>query len=52
MSSRRGAGRVFFASDHPLLDAARCLAEARKLGLYDDVLRGYLGDNLAAALSW
>lgn len=52
MSSRRGAGRVLFASDYPLLDPARCLAEARKLGLADDVLAGYLGGNLAAALSW
>jgi predicted TIM-barrel fold metal-dependent hydrolase len=52
MASRRGTGKVCFASDHPLLEMGRCLTEARKLGLDDDVLRGYLGDNLAAALRW
>lgn len=52
MSSSRGAGRVLWASDYPVLTPQRCLTEARALGLPADVLDGYLGDNLAKALGW
>ncbi len=47
MSSRRGATKCMFGSDWPMLEPSRCIAEARALGLRDEVLDGYLGDNLA-----
>ena len=52
MGSSRGRDRVFFASDYPMIDPARCIAEARKLPLTDEALAGYLGDNLARVLGW
>lgn len=48
MSSSRGATKCMFGSDWPMLEPSRCIAEARKLGLRDEVLDGYLGGNLAA----
>ena len=52
MGSSRGHDRVIFASDYPMLDPARCLGEARKLPLSDEVLAGYLGGNLSRVLGW
>lgn len=47
----RGADKVLFATDHPLLDIARATRDARALDLDDDVLRAVLHDN-AARLFW
>jgi predicted TIM-barrel fold metal-dependent hydrolase len=52
MQTSRGAKKVMFASDFPMLDPARCLAEARKLPLSEETLAAYLGGNLAKALNW
>lgn len=52
MGSRRGAGRVLFASDWPVITPERALEEARKLPLAAEVLDGYLGENLLAAFGW
>jgi predicted TIM-barrel fold metal-dependent hydrolase len=38
----RGRGRVMFASVHPLVDAARCLAELAEFGLTGDAAEDYL----------
>lgn len=43
----RGRERVIFASDHPAIPMARCLAEARKLELPAPALDAYLGGNAA-----
>lgn len=43
----RGRAKVIFASDHPAIPMARCLEEARKLDLPDEVLDGYLRGNAA-----
>jgi len=47
----RGRSKVIFASDHPAIPMERCLAEARKLDLPEDVLDAYLYTN-AAHLFW
>ncbi|MBW2314788.1 MAG: amidohydrolase [Deltaproteobacteria bacterium] len=47
----RGKGKVIFASDHPAIQMTRCLDEARKLDLPEDVLDRYLYAN-AARLFW
>ena len=39
MGSRRGRGRVLFASDHPFLPMERALAAARALPLSDEAMR-------------
>jgi uncharacterized protein len=52
MGSSRGLDRVIFASDYPMLDPGRCLAEARKLALSDEALANYLGGNLARVVGW
>jgi predicted TIM-barrel fold metal-dependent hydrolase len=44
MGSSRGKGRVWFASDHPILDVQRALDAARKLPLSDEAMAEYLGD--------
>ena len=43
MASKRGVGRVLFASDHPFLPVDRAVAAARKVPLPDDALQAYLG---------
>ncbi len=43
----RGRGKVIFASDHPASPMQRCIAEARRLELPEDVLDGYLHANAA-----
>lgn len=44
MASSRGRGRVWFASDHPILDCGRALAAARELDLDDASMAEFLGD--------
>ncbi len=43
MGSRRGKGRVLYASDHPFLPMERALAAARALPLPGDALTEFLG---------
>jgi hypothetical protein len=43
MGSRRGLGRVLFASDHPFLPMERALAAARALPLNDAAMAEFLG---------
>ena len=43
----RGGGKVIFASDHPAIPMQRCIEEARRLELPEDVLDGYLYANAA-----
>ena len=43
MGSRRGQGRVLFASDHPFLPMERALAAARALPLSDEAMADFLG---------
>jgi predicted TIM-barrel fold metal-dependent hydrolase len=43
MGSRRGRGRVLFASDHPFLPVERALSAARALTLDDDSMAEFLG---------
>ena len=47
MGSRRGRGRVLFASDHPFLPMERALAAARALPLTDEAMGEFLGDAAA-----
>jgi predicted TIM-barrel fold metal-dependent hydrolase len=47
MGSRRGLGRVLFASDHPFLPMERALAAARSLPLSDEAMGEFLGDAAA-----
>lgn len=44
----RGTAKVLFASDHPVLSFARCLAEAEALPFREGVLARYLHGNAAA----
>lgn len=43
MSSKRGLGRVLYASDHPFLPMERATAAARDLPLSPDAMNAYLG---------
>jgi uncharacterized protein len=43
MGSRRGTGRVLFASDHPFLPMERALQAARSLGLHEGPVADFLG---------
>jgi predicted TIM-barrel fold metal-dependent hydrolase len=47
MGSRRGRGRVLFASDHPFLPMERALVAARALPLTDEAMSEFLGDAAA-----
>jgi predicted TIM-barrel fold metal-dependent hydrolase len=51
MGSSRGRGRVWFASDHPVLPMAKALAAARRLRLKDDAMAAFLGDAAEAVLT-
>lgn len=44
MDSSRGRGRVWWASDHPVLPAAKALAAARELPLSEEAMALFLGD--------
>jgi uncharacterized protein len=50
MGSRRGRGRVLFASDHPFLPMERALEAARALPLDTESLDEYLGGGAARLL--
>jgi predicted TIM-barrel fold metal-dependent hydrolase len=50
MGSRRGQGRVLFASDHPFLPMERALAAARALPLGQDAMGDFLGGAAARIL--
>jgi hypothetical protein len=50
MGSRRGRGRVLFASDHPFLPMDRALAAARALPLDEESLAEFLGSAAARLL--
>lgn len=47
MDSSRGRGRVLFASDHPVLPAAKAIAAARALPLSDEGMAEFLGSAAA-----
>jgi predicted TIM-barrel fold metal-dependent hydrolase len=48
----RGAHKVLFASDHPVLSFERCLREAAELPLRDGVLSRYLRENALQLFRW
>jgi predicted TIM-barrel fold metal-dependent hydrolase len=50
MGSRRGRGRVLFASDHPFLPLERALEAARALPLGDQAMSEFLGGTAARLL--
>lgn len=50
MGSRRGRGRVLFASDHPFLPMERALSAARALPLDDESMGEFLGGTAARLL--
>jgi predicted TIM-barrel fold metal-dependent hydrolase len=43
MGSRRGRGRVLFASDHPFLPMEKALSAARSLALEEGPMADFLG---------
>jgi uncharacterized protein len=50
MGSKRGLGRVLFASDHPFLSMERAVAAARDLPLSEEAAGAYLGGTAARLL--
>jgi predicted TIM-barrel fold metal-dependent hydrolase len=48
----RGAHKVLFASDHPVLSFERCVREATELPFRDGVLGRYLRENALALFRW
>lgn len=48
----RGAHKILFASDHPVLSFERCLREAAELPLRPGVLEKYLRDNALGLFRW
>lgn len=50
MDSSRGRGRVWFASDHPVLPVGKALEAARQLPLSDDAMAEFLGASAARVL--
>jgi uncharacterized protein len=50
MDSSRGRGRVWFASDHPVLSVGRAMAAARKLPLSEESMAQFLGEAARAVL--
>lgn len=48
----RGADKIMFATDYPLLPFDRCAREARELDLKPDVMRKFLRDNALEAFRW
>ena len=51
MDSSRGRGRVWFASDHPVIPAQKALDAARALPLSEEGMALFLGDAAHAALT-
>lgn len=50
MDSSRGRGRVWFASDHPVLPVSKALEAARSLPLSDESMTAFLGASAARVL--
>jgi len=50
MGSSRGRGRVWFASDHPVITVGKALDAARKLPLADEAMAEFLGDSAQRVL--
>jgi predicted TIM-barrel fold metal-dependent hydrolase len=50
MDSKRGFGRVLFASDHPFLPMDRAVGAARELPLSAEAADAYLGGTAARLL--
>ncbi len=48
----RGADKVLFASDHPVLSFERCLGEAAALPLREGILAKYLRENALRVFRW
>lgn len=51
MNSSRGRGRVWFASDHPVLPVKKALDAARALPLSDEAMTEYLGASAERVLT-
>jgi predicted TIM-barrel fold metal-dependent hydrolase len=51
MDSSRGRGRVWFASDHPVIPTKKALDAARALPLSDESMTEFLGDSAARVLA-
>jgi predicted TIM-barrel fold metal-dependent hydrolase len=51
MNSSRGRGRVWFASDHPVLPTKKALDAARALPLSDEAMSEFLGASAARVLT-
>src|SRR5205085_3387112 len=51
MNSSRGRGRVWFASDHPVLSVEKALHAARALPLSEESMTEYLGASATRVLS-
>ena len=51
MDSSRGRGRVWFASDHPVLPAKKALDAARRLALSDEAMDEFLGASARRVLT-
>jgi len=51
MGSSRGRGRVWFASDHPILPVGRALDAARKVPLDEPSMAEFLGDSACRVLT-
>lgn len=51
MDSSRGRGRVWFASDHPVLPVKKALDAARELPLSDDAMAAFLGGSARSVLT-
>lgn len=50
MDSSRGRGRVWFASDHPVLPVSKALDAAKALPLSDESMAEYLGESAARVI--
>jgi predicted TIM-barrel fold metal-dependent hydrolase len=48
----RGAHKIMFATDYPLLPFDRCMNEARELPLKPDVMQRFLRDNALELFRW
>jgi predicted TIM-barrel fold metal-dependent hydrolase len=51
MNSSRGRGRVWFASDHPVLSVGKALEAARALPLSAEAMSEFLGGSAARVLA-
>ena len=51
MGSSRGGGRVWFASDHPVIPTGKALDAARRLPLSEEAMAEFLGDSARRVLT-